>query len=617
MQYNLWQPIRNTDSIPRPSTINMGLYVTHEEVFGGRATISDLIQVLARLNINDVIRTVSLMNNTYCTRLRVAAKFKKIQRALVRDIFSEPNREKIEASVFGTDADYILFHRQQQLYLLRVALTACASQGGMEWNSDALDEFGLACLMVNDLLGPEDDREYEGSFLGAYAAFLPLGELVVDREIFDIIGRAVQLWIDIPEEDALKQSKTYIDFNQVFHEHYGVDIREFLQVVYLLYAQAEMGVQPNGEASGLFVVNRTCFFKALDVSEETTSKCLAIISRPTKEFGNYVNNHSTISRQHDFTALQRYPLIEVEDGMYVIYDKKFLLKFATHGIWWRIEEALTKPKRDDFRSFFGNVFSTYIARALHYVYDNLGKSFSHRLFIEPMFDSTAEVCDALIDANESWVIMEAKGVILTTRAKYSDDFSALKQDIDSKFIGQGAPKGVRQLAHSIKKLVAGQKPKIDADFSRCREIYPVLVAYDSSASGKFLSMYLDEELRKELAKEPNALPTNAPVVRPLTVLSVADIEAFTSIGRRIQLPHLLTKYRMNSKPMEFLQQFIVMEYKSYLKIEESFSMQNYRKLHDSMEVLFRDSPQNRQSREQLQEPSSDLFLGEHNTERSN
>jgi hypothetical protein len=451
----------------------------------------------------------------------------------------------------------------------------------MEWNAEAYDIFGRACLMVNDLIGPsESDVEAEDSSLGAYSIFLPLTEFAVDRHFFDIIGRAVQLWLHIPQEPNIKNAKNSIDFDAVFFDAYGVHLEVFLKIIYVIFSRCSNIKPMEKDVHTRFAIEPEKGFHGLDFTEAEITNAIKVLSCPLKEIGDRLYEHHTVSKRYDFTALQCYPLIEVEDGVHVVYDKDFLLKFATHGIWWRIEDALPEEQKDRFKSFFGEIFEVYIGRLMKHTYDNLSGLFDHKLLANPMFDSSTEVCDALVNAEDNWVVIEAKGVLLTTRAKYANDLPALKRELDTKFIAtpRGDRKAVKQLANSIKKLIDGAKPvRGELNITRCRGIYPVIIAYDTAVCGKYLASYLNETLKKELG----TLPKTAPVVFPLTVMSVTDAEAFSTVGRRLQLPHLLASYRMYTMPNELFKNHIISDKWDSVRVEESYSAVNYRLLHDA------------------------------------
>src|SRR5205814_10692247 len=55
------------------------------------------------------------------------------------------------------------------------------------------------------------------------------------------------------------------------------------------------------------------------------------------------------------------------------------------------------------------------------------------------------------------------GSLLTTRSKYAGDPLQLEHDLTERFVGrQNRPRGVRQLAASIKRMSEGAKPSIES-----------------------------------------------------------------------------------------------------------------------------------------------------------
>ena len=588
------QTRRNLPPPVRPVEDNVHLYVTYQEVFGRPTTINHLTTLLSKLNINDVIRTVAVVNNLYAASpSHTPAQMRQLQLSLIRQVCSDELVKKLAASPFGSDVGTAFFHHQQQLFLLRHALTACPHEGGLPWDAQAHHIFGEACLVANDLIGPRQPLEAADDGHIALAHMLvPLQEFGADHEPISLIGRAVQLWLKIPEENELKKEANYIDFARVFQEKYGVELENFLRVMFTLFAETFRDDINPDQPWEHFVINLEKTFVNTRYDKDVLRKVMTVLSYRLAEMGNLLYEQPTHSPKHDFTGLQRFPGIEVEDGIYVIYDREILLRFFTVGIWWRIHDALPEDKQKDFRSFFGKVYATYVERVLSHVCNAPESHAKHQLILRPRFDASAEVCDALIITDDSWIMIETKASLFTTRAKYSEDDTTFKRELDDRFFGNPNDKknkGVCQLAHSISKLANGAKiMNTDLDFSKAKRVYMVIISYDLAASGKFTAAYLDKKMRGVFG----VLPPGAPAVLPLTILGSADIEAFTSLGRRHLMPQLLASYRHRSQPLKGFKDHIFAVHHNDIRIDESFSMRNYFRIHQAVINDFHDSVSN-------------------------
>jgi hypothetical protein len=93
--------IRQQTGTPSPGDMNIGIYVGHAEIFGVKATINDLTQLLSRINIHDVLRTLVTLNNIYCSDTLPPRNLKARQTSIAQELFSKENFERILKSVFG------------------------------------------------------------------------------------------------------------------------------------------------------------------------------------------------------------------------------------------------------------------------------------------------------------------------------------------------------------------------------------------------------------------------------------------------------------------------------------------------------------------------------------
>jgi hypothetical protein len=566
---------------------NVYLYVTHQEVMGKSATINQLTGLLAQLNIHDVIRTIAAINNLYSpTPAKSITQIRSEQIWLAKQLFPKEILEKFNASPFGRDNTIALFHHQQQLYLLREALTSCQHDGGLPWETTAHHIFGNACLMVNDLLGRKTPIEPKDGNVTLAHMIIPNLEISADHEPVSLIGRAVQLWINIPEEESLKRYSDHIDFKQVFRDAYHIDLEAFLRVLFVIFAQAFRDDTDYNQPWAHFVINLEKTFENTQYDKDTLRRAMKVISSPLAEFGAYIHEQPTQSVRHDFTSLQRYPGIEVEDGIYVIYDRMLLLRFFTAGIWWRIHDALPVEKQGDFKSFFGKVFEMYVGRVLSHVCNAVRSKVKHNLILNPRFNASTEVCDALLIYDDTWILVESKAVLFTPRAKYIDDSSEFQRQLDERLFGKPEDKknkGISQLAHSIRKLAGGEKVmNTDLDFAKAKNVYMVIVSYDIAATGKFTAAYLDKKMRDTFGE----LPPNCPNVLPLIIIGPTDLEAFTSIGQRNPLHHLLASYRHNALPLTSFKDHMFAVRQRDINIDETFSLDNYHAIHESVVADF-------------------------------
>ena len=276
----------------QPLEAHIGLYIGYEDVVGQKASINRLNSLLSQLNLDEVLRVISTVNNLYSAEAtRSGRETRAHQVGLARMLFSEDLLTKLLASPFGREPKTVLFHRQQQLYLLRHALMSCPHEGGMKWNEASAQLFGEACLVANGLLDSSGSRpgepDEEDGLLDVIRMLLPLMEFGCDTEPISITGRAVQLWLSIPEEPELRAAANYIDIAGIFRAAYGVDLETFLKVLLVVYFQVLGAKASKDDAWTQFVIHLNSRLQQHEVPEGNSQESNGGIIVPAGRHGRH------------------------------------------------------------------------------------------------------------------------------------------------------------------------------------------------------------------------------------------------------------------------------------------------------------------------------------------
>jgi hypothetical protein len=570
-------------------------YVTYSDVTGTSVAVGDVVHLISRYNFHALLKRITFMN---AVLLKAGLVHPKQQANMITNLLDDPLRAQLNASDWGRRTSYItVFHRQQQLFLLRLALLACPLQGGEDWGDDARYVFGKVCLMVNDLLDraveptilpeklaqdtpdiqkalkelqahtgvqlavqPSADSDQDGQllvvrrtqttladYLDLFAKLVPTVELNVDRELKPNIARARWLWVHSQAEERLQKERDHVDFNRAFTNKYGVGIDDLITSLLAILA-LRMQFNPHApDCMDSLKVDTRVFLSNSKLPPDVLQKCLRAISITPLELGRRLLHDASQSAVWDFTLMRRYPLLEVEPGQYVGFDECFLLKVVSEGIYWLLDECLTGKDKNNFKPFFGKVFAAYVDRIFRRIYGSahlLLPRYLSGLRFEKSGDD--EVCDGFLEFDKVLVLMEYKGSLLQTRAKYTGDVAALQGDLDSKFVGsfgsdnKNKRKGVAQLAHSIKRLFNGDRVALPGfDFKRYELVLPVIVSYDVTLGTPVAGLYLDHRFSTELKKVEKV----GPRVGRLTVMTTRDVECLESISRRQSLLDVLRRYQ--------------------------------------------------------------------------
>jgi hypothetical protein len=573
----------------RPLPGHVGLYVTHQELNGRRATVADAVHLLSRFNVHAVLPVIANIANFL---VQPGTKDLSSQRQLVALFCGEDLRQKLsERTDFGKERGVVVFHRQQQLVLLKLVLLCCPQDGGEAWSDATSHAYAEACLMVNDFLGPEARETVDPrSLLEIAAPMLTNTELFSDQDHLSMVGRAADLWLEIPNEPELLKDGDFVPIAERFEGRYGVSLRDFLYILFMLLVTLEQ-FDPTKEAPIADLrVNSARFVPESVYPRATLEKVLSIVSRDVADLSHRLFSEPSQSLRFDYSLLRRFPLIREPSGYYLCYDRGLLRKQLTDGIYWLVVDLLAGKEREKFRAFFGDIFARYVERVLAHAYapGRWPATAGHYYYPRPTFaDNRGEVCDGLIDCGgESLILIEVKGALLSTQAKYAGDPDVLERDLEDRFVREKRDKkdkGVRQLSKGIHKLLDGGRINgVPVDLSRCNNMYPVLVSYDANPASNLIQKYLRIRF-DEAMRERGPLPLR-PTIRPLTVMAPDGLEAFAALAHKHQLNHVLASYRRADErdlmlPFSY---FLQNNYKGDNDIEGTWLFDRYDRIHSEV-----------------------------------
>ncbi|MGC4042346.1 MAG: hypothetical protein QM758_00900 [Armatimonas sp.] len=525
-------------------------YITHEDITGSKANYSDIIRILSQLNIYEVISLLSVIMPALTGADHNNISNNRLQKSLI-DTLLPDYKDNIFAFVKQNKTDLLLFHRHQFLLFLKLSIESCPQNNGLtrvtsaQGNSQFLTEFGKALFMVNDLFS--QNSKIDDSLPSSQQPFqlasmmIPIAEMSYGQQALPVIGRANEIWLNIPNK--LQKSSNYVSFEKPFLECTGVSLEYFIKFLTLLFVRSESYSPHSIERSDPLIVNEDLFLTNTTSPKDIFKMCLAVISRDINDLSTLLFSKGHHSRINDMTILRMTPVISI-DKNHVIYDRGFLYQSFFDIIYWTINDHLSDPEKVNFRAFFGEIVEEYAYSILEHTSEQYLKSKSQIVYKNPKFKDNAEVCDILLECNdgEFLILIEVKASILTTQAKYSGDPNILHKDVVDRFIGKPkSRKGISQLSDSINKLINGQPiVNYQIDIKKCRGIYPVIVTYDPSIMSPGILGYLQSEFGKQIAMSDSL---STPPVHSITVMSIDDIEAYSTFSKNLQFNHLLAQYR--------------------------------------------------------------------------
>lgn len=474
----------------------ISVYATVEELTGTAPTEEEFLNGLTRFSLYSVLRTCSLLG-LLLEIWKLGADAKSTQQQLYYDFFPTAIAAQLTALLWAVpEQRRFLLHRRQLLLIQKYAIAHCSSAG-----QDALanKNFGAVLLAANDLLGkgpalsgiiatPQQAAEY-------IVLMLVVSEYSTHRPAQNI-ARARQLLLEIPKELGFFELAA-----KPFETSTGLSLEKYLS---------------------LFIASMAPFFKyngaqwASRVGESflTAAGLKAEGTNPTeiRAFLNFVAASPPYLRRRyaanlalpaDFSSLRDAPLIELvvnvgrldQFAMFVPTDVEFMMDKLLSGPFWEIRRSVP-----NFESkCWGKVFESYVSRLL----TRTAAGTNMQLACNPKYESSpsSEVCDAVVLAGDTLVLIEVKTCMMNSTAKYSDSGSAMNESLQKLLIGtQQKPKAVLQIANAIRSLFSRTAPRSIAGLSLegVKRCFGLVVTLDHIGSSPGVAMYVNMHLEQVL-----------------------------------------------------------------------------------------------------------------------
>jgi hypothetical protein len=109
-----------------------------------------------------------------------------------------------------------------------------------------------------------------------------------------------------------------------------------------------------------------------------------------------------------------------------------------------------------------------------------------------------------------------------------------------------------------------------------------VISYDPAVSLAFIATYLRREL--EAALEP--MPDDAPMIKPLTIMSTRDIERISALHGKMTLEKLLAEYHGGETVISSFWDFLASSHKDDIDLEGTLMADSYRAALEKAGSLF-------------------------------
>jgi len=218
--------------------------------------------------------------------------------------------------------------------------------------------------------------------------------------------------------EILKEISCSMDIRSLFQSRSGMALEDYIDHVFgLLTYYITLDFEKLIEDPGLACVNLNTFFP--ETSKDLAAKFRDMEQTSLDKLETSLTVPSLLKPYHDFIAMRKRLLLEVEAGSAIPMHVGFVQEKLESGLFWTIFNFLkTTEERLSLFTDWGHLFEEYISRMLAQCCAASEENYTR---FPKFLDNGEEAFDGVISTGKYWVVMEYKGGFLNAIAKYAED----------------------------------------------------------------------------------------------------------------------------------------------------------------------------------------------------
>lgn len=528
--------------------MQMGVYEAFEEIYGRKSTLDELITDVSQFTQKSMLWVCATIVAGMQLWNRIDAQPGDIFSTLVQLYFDPPLRGRMLAGYWSSNPRRVLFHRRQVLLIAKLAIKHC-SGSGLDARQNA-NLIGDILLKANDQLDFGLLRELagRGSLPATRDEYSRLvAEMVVTGEdgspqIAQMITRSHLMlrrfanelrshpdWIDVAGEYETATGIT-LEENEAMifgsHARHGEDLSRLLYTTPGALPLKEANFAPTSIPPG-------------KVAAFLDSLCSGP-ARMAQELSSKDNGPNDLSIFRKYPLVQQFYNLHLTSAWcgFLMMDNIFFLDKVLTGPYWQANAKYGQR----IHRFWGAVFERYVNDLMTRA--TAGTANAYIADPRPADNPNEQLCDGVLIAGNSLVLMEYKGNVFTASAKYSGDHTALMAEIQKKLVyaqESKTKKGVEQLAAAVKTLFGSNGSRLypQIDLKPIKHVYLYLVTLDSIGGtigmSALLNTFLDDLLDR------SQFPSIE--IHPLFCSEIEILEEITGLFKTVSLPKILDRWQ--------------------------------------------------------------------------
>jgi hypothetical protein len=500
----------------------------YREIYDRPARLEELVALLQHLDLVTSASLLCQMNADFRLTKREREATAKMQQEIAGGLLPDETVRRLKER-FGLAhmSDRPIFYPAQMLNVLQLVLEHSAGARNPLADDSARYALGEACLMMNDLMMTEGEREAvapgvepENVKRSLMVQTLAPFELLNASPITHVAYRSRIMFRELLAKkqvtERIRKECQGFDFEREFLRIAKLPLAHWLVLMLAFYTYLASYLGSDGVRHHEFlVIDRMQFGKETSIQQAEWDAALATVSATPEALKRASNTKGAGDWRLDTVPFRGKPLVELEPGRFHCADIGLLVEKIHCGVFWTIHDGQSTTERPMLSSAWGILFEEYVNWFLG---ERRFKDFS--FWPRPRWNDETEAFDGAFMRDAVFMPMEYKGGFLLREARYSGEIGAFEEELESKIV-----KGCKQLARKIEALFHKRpecRKKLQSiDVTGVTRIVPLLVVQDHILGGPLVNWIINRRFNEVLDRE---LLRPEVKVDALNVIGIRELE---------------------------------------------------------------------------------------------
>lgn len=409
--------------------------------------------------------------------------------------------------------------------------------------TDVIPNLSSSIILIHAISSSLYEKKQYGNkskFLGGVSTDIAMD--LIRSEIFNhqqypllLLSRNYLLWKKYGEN--LTRTTTRKTPTEMLKDATGLDILDWISLGLTVLTLG------NSDTSKSSRFNRSLFSS---VSSDILDRFLGCISRSSVAFKEMFQE---CKGAWDFSPLEKYPLLELDDH-YLVLDDTYFIERLTEGLYWYVhdnEKSISDRHRLEWTQAYGEMLETYVIDLVKQISpcDLSGHSM---VYSETQFQEAfnGKISDVGVDFGQDFCIIEVVSGRVTKDTRIEGVVGQFEKDTTKLVIKKAV-----QL-HELSQSIINNEPKLTGQPKvPGRKIFPVIVNL-----GAYPVNLLSQNNIEGILEEKNLLQD--PRIMPLSIIGVGELEIIHAIFKTEGqiIPEILQAWKQSNLSKMSLYNFL-------------------------------------------------------------